>query len=112
MTTGVAGVGDQVVRHYSYGHPHAGDGRFGGVKANTGHIPTAPAAPNSGTVCRHTQGAQWCGLGICSEPLCTLQVLHDKCRAVGIEEFVCKPFRVQDLQRVLCKTPTTSTMLS
>lgn len=39
------------------------------------------------------------------------QVLHDKCRAVGIEEFVCKPFRVQDLQRVLYKDPSTGTML-
>ncbi len=35
--------------------------------------------------------------------LVLLQVLHDKCREVGIEEFVCKPFRVQDLQRVLMR---------
>ncbi|KAK9834967.1 hypothetical protein WJX81_000233 [Elliptochloris bilobata] len=31
----------------------------------------------------------------------TLQVMHDKGREVGIEEFICKPFRVEDLQRVL-----------
>jgi len=30
-----------------------------------------------------------------------LQVMHDKGREVGIEEFICKPFRVEDLQRVL-----------
>lgn len=31
----------------------------------------------------------------------TLQVMHDRGREVGIEEFICKPFRVEDLQRVL-----------
>ncbi|KAK9819724.1 hypothetical protein WJX72_001676 [[Myrmecia] bisecta] len=31
----------------------------------------------------------------------TLQVLHDRCKDVGIEEFICKPFRVEDLQRVV-----------
>nr|AML76429.1 putative LOV domain-containing protein [Chaetopeltis orbicularis] len=31
----------------------------------------------------------------------TLQVLHDRCREVGIEEFITKPFRVEDLQRVM-----------
>lgn len=30
-----------------------------------------------------------------------LQVLHDKCFAAGIQEFICKPFRVEDVQRVL-----------
>ena len=30
-----------------------------------------------------------------------MQVLHDRCKGVGIEEFICKPFRVEDLQRVV-----------
>jgi len=35
--------------------------------------------------------------GICA----CVQVLHDRCKGVGIEEFICKPFRVEDLQRVV-----------
>jgi CheY-like chemotaxis protein len=31
----------------------------------------------------------------------TLQVLHDKCKLAGIREFICKPFRIEDVQRVL-----------
>mmetsp|Transcript_346 Transcript_346/g.905 ORF Transcript_346/g.905 Transcript_346/m.905 type:complete len:977 (-) Transcript_346:554-3484(-) len=31
----------------------------------------------------------------------TMQVLHDRCREAGIEEFIVKPFRVEDLKRVL-----------
>ena len=33
-----------------------------------------------------------------------MQVLHDRCKGVGIEEFVCKPFRVEDLQQVVKHT--------
>ena len=29
------------------------------------------------------------------------QELHDKCFAAGIREFICKPFRMEDVQRVL-----------
>jgi hypothetical protein len=29
------------------------------------------------------------------------QVLHERCMEVGIEEFICKPFRVEDVQRVV-----------
>lgn len=36
----------------------------------------------------------------------TLKVLHDRCRDVGISEFVCKPFRIEDLQRVLSAVHT------
>lgn len=31
----------------------------------------------------------------------TMQTLHDRCREAGIEEFIVKPFRVEDLKRVL-----------
>lgn len=31
----------------------------------------------------------------------TMQVLHDRCREAGIAEFIVKPFRVEDLKRVL-----------
>ncbi|GAX74943.1 hypothetical protein CEUSTIGMA_g2389.t1 [Chlamydomonas eustigma] len=31
----------------------------------------------------------------------TLQELHDRCREAGIEEFIVKPFRVEDLKRVI-----------
>jgi CheY-like chemotaxis protein len=31
----------------------------------------------------------------------TLQALHEQCREAGIREFICKPFRVEDVQRVL-----------
>lgn len=31
----------------------------------------------------------------------TLQDLHDRCREAGIEEFIVKPFRVEDLKRVI-----------
>ncbi|KAL6758459.1 CheY-like superfamily [Haematococcus lacustris] len=31
----------------------------------------------------------------------TLQALHDRCREAGIEEFIVKPFRVEDLKRVV-----------
>nr|AML76900.1 putative LOV domain-containing protein [Ettlia oleoabundans] len=31
----------------------------------------------------------------------TLQVLHEKCRDAGIQEFICKPFRMEDVERVL-----------
>lgn len=30
----------------------------------------------------------------------TLKCLHERCRGAGIAEFICKPFRVEDLQRV------------
>lgn len=37
----------------------------------------------------------------------TLQALHDRCREAGIEEFIVKPFRVEDLKRVMntCARP-------
>jgi len=31
----------------------------------------------------------------------TLQALHDRCKEAGIEEFIVKPFRVEDLKRVM-----------
>lgn len=31
----------------------------------------------------------------------TLQELHQQCREAGIREFICKPFRVEDVERVL-----------
>lgn len=31
----------------------------------------------------------------------TLQALHERCRSVGIREFISKPFRVEDVKRVL-----------
>ncbi|KAL4431058.1 hypothetical protein ABPG75_006314 [Micractinium tetrahymenae] len=31
----------------------------------------------------------------------TLQELHEQCRGAGIREFICKPFRVEDVERVL-----------
>nr|AML78291.1 putative LOV domain-containing protein [Pleurastrum insigne] len=31
----------------------------------------------------------------------TLQTLHDRCREAGIEEFIVKPFRIEDLRRVM-----------
>jgi hypothetical protein len=34
-------------------------------------------------------------------PSTCIQVLHERCKGVGIEEFICKPFRVEDLQRVV-----------
>nr|AML78993.1 putative LOV domain-containing protein [Carteria crucifera] len=35
----------------------------------------------------------------------TLQALHDRCKEAGIEEFILKPFRVEDLRRVMkCHT--------
>lgn len=35
----------------------------------------------------------------------TLQVLHDRCKEAGIQEFICKPFRIEDVQRVLALVP-------
>lgn len=31
----------------------------------------------------------------------TMQSLHERCRAVGIQEIICKPFRVEDLYRMV-----------
>jgi CheY-like chemotaxis protein len=31
----------------------------------------------------------------------TLHTLHESCRQAGIREFICKPFRLEDVQRVL-----------
>ncbi len=31
----------------------------------------------------------------------TMQSLHERCKAVGIREIICKPFRVEDLQRMV-----------
>ncbi|KAG1674483.1 hypothetical protein FOA52_003088 [Chlamydomonas sp. UWO 241] len=35
----------------------------------------------------------------------TMQLLHDRCRDAGIEEFIVKPLRIEDLQRVLSVPP-------
>ncbi len=37
--------------------------------------------------------------------LCCVQELHEQCREAGIQEFICKPFRMEDVQRVLALVP-------
>ena len=40
--------------------------------------------------------------GHAADVCCTiLQVLHNRCKEVGIEEFICKPFRIEDLHRII-----------
>ena len=51
----------------------------------------------------------WPGTAACvSEALIPMQELRARCREAGIHEVICKPFRVQDVQRVLASIPPRS----
>ena len=50
-------------------------------------------------------------LGRAHRFLWIMQVLHERCKGVGMEEFICKPFRVEDLQRIVKHTRRVSSQV-
>lgn len=71
--------------------------------AGTGHVsPLGRACAGCSVLLAPARLAAACLPASCVPAVCACaQTLHDRCLEAGIEQFITKPFRVEDLRRVM-----------